>query len=151
MKACSTAANMKPLKINSDLCFFYSLSFWDLFQLNGCQCSQYYWLLEPRVALTNKLCLTLSSVCFEVVLAEGGTGDCRKSPFFLQAIAGLYIFWCWKQIRKEEGRQVPQSPSVRLLCSHPQDRLSVKINSHLRCCSFSTRASRICRVLAEAC
>lgn len=68
---------------------FYSISFWDLFQLNGCQCSLYYCLLEPTATLANYPCLTLSSVCFEVVLAEGRTNDWRKSLFFSKSLLGF--------------------------------------------------------------
>jgi len=90
-------------------------------------------------------------VCFEVVLAEGGTSDCRKPLFFSKPLPSFKFSNTGNRSEKGGGREAPQSPSLGLLCFHPQDRLSVKTRSYLRRSNFSTHASRIRRALAEAC
>lgn len=87
---------------------FYYISLWDLFQLNGCQCSLYYCLLEPTAASANQPCLTLSSVCFEVVLAEGRTSDCRKSLFFSKPFLGFRFSNTGKRSEKRRGGKPPK-------------------------------------------
>lgn len=140
MRACSTAANQWHLWESVQTCgVFCSLSFWDLFQLNGCQCSQYYWLSEPTVALANQLCLTLSSVCFEVVLAEGGTAMAKKATFSPSHCWALHFLMLETDQKRGGVASSPKvfcktallPPSGQALC---EDQLTSEVQQLLNTC-----------------
>lgn len=150
MRACSTATNTTPLKINSDLCCLLFSLFQRFFP------SEWLPVLSALLALGAYSCFskpTLSDSVFSMFWSCFGWRRNwwlqKKDPFSPSHCWALH-FLMLETDQKRGGEANPQSFSIGLLCSHPQDRLS-QISSHLRCSSFSTRASRICRVLAEEC
>lgn len=109
MRACSTAANTTALEINAGLCSLLFSLFLSFISAEWLPELSVHWLLEPTVALANQLCLTPSSVCFEVVLAEGGTGDGRKSPFFSKPLLGFTSSSAGNRSEKRRGGKLSKA------------------------------------------
>lgn len=110
VRAWSPAALMTPLNINLDSCcllFSLLLRFISAEWLPGLSVLL---LLEPTVALANPLCLTLSSVWFEVALAEEGTSDGRKNPFFSKPLLlGFTFSNAGNRSEKRRGGKLPKA------------------------------------------